>query len=88
MLFDKLVKEQGINNWIYIWSNFVYHSVFLNTNLFFQALGNETDSEDLKWNIYDIIKTIKDPEKPNNLEVRYRYLMNILNIDLRKSSYC
>ena len=65
----------------------ILFSISINTNLFFQALGNETDSEDLKWNIYDIIKTIKDPEKPNNLEVRYRYLMNIFNIDLRKSFY-
>ena len=48
----------------------ILFSISINTIFFFlQALGNETDSEDLKWNIYDIIKTIKDPEKPNNLEV-------------------
>lgn len=33
-----------------------------------EAKGIDTASEELKWNIYDIIKTIQDPEKPNNLE--------------------
>ncbi len=36
---------------------------------YFQALSINDSTEELQWTIYDIIKTIKDPEKPNNLEV-------------------
>lgn len=33
-----------------------------------EALSIDDSTEELQWTIYDIIKTIKDPEKPNNLE--------------------
>ena len=45
---------------------------------------NDSTTEELQWTIYDIIKTIKDPEKPNNLEVgsRCRLILKIMFIGL------
>jgi hypothetical protein len=48
-----------------------------------EDLGYKTD-EELKQTIYDLLRTIKDPEKPNTLEVRSlkKFSLNIKFIQI------